>query len=161
MQQTDIHFWSYLSSSQSEKCFRKKAAEKIKTHIQFSFLFQNRAVYGIMWENIVQPDRPQMVIWRMRIACWKPKARNMASEYVIRIAFPLQQQLHERATILLYMYIACLGGPKFQHLYIAARPSWLDCEMSWPCNATCSATCSATFCYSTFNSVINTNNNAT
>jgi hypothetical protein len=23
-----------------------------------------------MWNNIVQPDRPQMTIWRTRIACW-------------------------------------------------------------------------------------------
>ena len=29
-----------------------------------------------MWENIVQPDRSQMTIWRMRITCWVPKATN-------------------------------------------------------------------------------------
>ena len=27
-----------------------------------------------MWENIVEPDRPQTTKWRMRIACWIPKA---------------------------------------------------------------------------------------
>jgi len=27
--------------------------------------FFNRGFCGIMWENIVQPDRPQMKIWRM------------------------------------------------------------------------------------------------
>ena len=27
-------------------------------------------------KNIVQPDRPQMTIWRMRIACWMPKATD-------------------------------------------------------------------------------------
>jgi len=27
-----------------------------------------------LWENIVQPDRPQVAIWRMHIACWMPKA---------------------------------------------------------------------------------------
>jgi len=27
-----------------------------------------------MWENIVERDRPQMTIWRMRIAWWIPKA---------------------------------------------------------------------------------------
>ena len=44
----------------------------------------------------------------MRIACWIPKATNTHSEYVIRVAFPLQQRLHERASVLLYTYIACI-----------------------------------------------------
>ena len=39
-----------------------------------------------------------MTIWRMRIACWIPKATNTHSEYVIRIVFPLQQWLYERAS---------------------------------------------------------------
>jgi len=49
-----------------------------------------------------------MTIWRVRIACWIPKATNRHSEYVILIAFPLQQWLHERASVLRYTYIACL-----------------------------------------------------
>jgi len=39
---------------------------------------------------IVDPGRPQMKIWRMRVACWIPKAMNTHSEYVIHITFPLQ-----------------------------------------------------------------------
>jgi hypothetical protein len=27
-------------------------------------------VMEIMWENIVEPDRPQTAIWRIDIACW-------------------------------------------------------------------------------------------
>jgi len=61
-----------------------------------------------MWENIVQPDRPQLKTWRMRIACWIPKATNTHSKYVTLIAFPLQQWLHELASLLRYTYIACL-----------------------------------------------------
>jgi len=49
-----------------------------------------------------------MTIWRMRIACWIIKATNTYSEYVILIAFPLQQWLHARALILRYTYIDCL-----------------------------------------------------
>ena len=30
----------------------------------------------IMWKNMVEPDRPQMTIWRMRFACSVPKATN-------------------------------------------------------------------------------------
>jgi len=58
--------------------------------------------------NIVEPGRQQMTVRHMRIACWIPKAADRQSEYVILIAFPLQQWLHERATVLRYAYIACL-----------------------------------------------------
>jgi len=44
-----------------------------------------------MWKNIVERGRPQMAIWRMRIAFWVPKATNTHAEYLILIAFPLQQ----------------------------------------------------------------------
>ena len=43
----------------------------------------------------------------MRIARWAPKATNTHSEYVILIAFPLQQRLHERASLLRYTCIGC------------------------------------------------------
>ena len=67
--------------------FQIKFVEKIKTH----FMFSNpppeiRAVYEMMWKNIVQPYMPQMTIWRMRTECWIPKAINTHSEYVILIA---------------------------------------------------------------------------
>ena len=76
--------------------FRTKVVQKIKTHILCSVtFFLGGAVYAKMWQNIVQPDMPQMTTWRMRIACWIPKATNTHSEYVILIAFPLQQCLHD------------------------------------------------------------------
>jgi len=56
-------------------------------------------------KNIVDSRRPQMTIWRMRTACWIPKATNTHSEYVILIAFPQQQWLNKRAFILRYTYI--------------------------------------------------------
>ena len=40
------------------------------------FPLENRAVYGIKWNNMVERGRSQMTIWRMRIACWIPKATN-------------------------------------------------------------------------------------
>jgi len=46
---------------------------------------------------VLDSDRPQMTIWRMRIACWIPKPTNTHSEYIIPIALPLQQWLYERA----------------------------------------------------------------
>jgi len=61
-----------------------------------------------MWKNTVEPDRPQMTIWRMRIACWIPKATNPYSQYVILIAFLPQRLLNERPSTLHFTYFACL-----------------------------------------------------
>jgi hypothetical protein len=65
-------------------------------------------LHEIMWKIIVEPDRQQLKIWRMLIACWIPKAIDTHSQYVTNIAFPRQQCLHERTSILRYTYIACL-----------------------------------------------------
>jgi hypothetical protein len=43
----------------------------------------------------------------MRTACWITKATNRHSELVV-FAFPLQKWLHERASLLHYMYSVCL-----------------------------------------------------
>jgi len=93
-----------------------KTVQKSKTHILCSVNFcRKRAFYKIMYKNILEPERPQKTIWRRRIACWIPKAKNTHSEYVIRITFPSQQWLHESASILRYTYIAhlvCFLSPK-------------------------------------------------
>jgi len=74
-----------------------KVVEKIETQILCSiiFIFEKSTIYEIMLKNTVDLDKPQMTIWRMRIACWIPKATDTHSEYVIFIAFPLQQWLHK------------------------------------------------------------------
>jgi len=79
--------------------FQTKVSEKIKTHFIFFFFF-NSVVYEITWKNIVQPGRPQQTTWCMRVALWIPKATNTQSEYVILIDYPLQQWVHERASVL-------------------------------------------------------------
>jgi hypothetical protein len=89
--------------------FQTKIVEEIKTYILYStipLLPEKRAVYEIMWKNIVETGRPQVTIWCMRVACWIPKAKNTQSEYVILIDFPLQHWLHERASALRYTYTA-------------------------------------------------------
>jgi len=48
-----------------------------------------------------------MTIWHMRSTCWTPNAPDSHSEYVIFIAVPLQQWLHERASML-RLYVHCL-----------------------------------------------------
>ena len=84
-----------------------KFVEQIKTHVLYSLtFFLIHTVYDIMRKDTVVTDRSQMVIcvtvWRMCIAFWIPTATNTYSEYLILTAFPLQQWLHESATILRY-----------------------------------------------------------
>jgi hypothetical protein len=72
------------------------------------FFSENRALYEKMWKCTVEPDETQMTIRRMRIPCWILKAKNTHAEYVILTAFPRQQWLHERASVLRF-YVDCLS----------------------------------------------------
>jgi hypothetical protein len=49
-------------------------------------------------KNILKPDRPQIITWRMRFACWIKKATNTLAEYVIFTALPLGHLLLESAS---------------------------------------------------------------
>jgi len=49
-----------------------------------------------------------MAACRMRKTFWINKDTDTNSEYVIFFPFPLQQWLHERASMLRYTYIDCL-----------------------------------------------------
>ena len=63
----------------------KSCRENQNTHFVFSniFFLKNRAVYEIMWgKNTTERGKPQMTIWRMRIACWIPKATNTRIQVV-------------------------------------------------------------------------------
>jgi hypothetical protein len=54
--------------------------ENHNPHFMFNNSFsENRAFYEIMWKNMVEPDRPQITIWHMRIACWITKATETYS----------------------------------------------------------------------------------
>jgi hypothetical protein len=97
--------------------FQTSVVEKIKEHVFLNLSFENRAVYEIIWKNSVEPGRPQMTVWRMRIACWIPKPTNTNSDCVILIAFPLQQWLHERASKLRSTHISCLVASSQQRMH--------------------------------------------
>ena len=77
-----------LNSSYNEKCFRQNLYKKSQHKFNVQYLFsESRTFCEIMRKNIADPVRPHVTIWRMRIACWKPKANNILSEYVILITF--------------------------------------------------------------------------
>jgi len=85
--------------------------ENRNTHFMLSNFFQKKCAFDeIKWKNFVKPGSPQITKWRMHIACWIPKATNTRSEFVILIAFTLQQRWHEGASILssIMQHVACL-----------------------------------------------------
>jgi len=71
----------------------------------FNKFFPSKIVYDIMYSQRGSID--DKIIRRMRYAGCIPKATNTLSEYIIFIAFTLQQLLHERASVLCSTYIVC------------------------------------------------------
>jgi hypothetical protein len=69
--------------------FQREFVEKNSdAHFIFNkFCFENRAVYAITWKSLVEPDRTQIILWRMRSACRIPKATVTHSGYVIHIYY--------------------------------------------------------------------------
>ena len=61
---------------------------------------------------MLEPERPQMTIWSMYIACWIPKPTNTHSECIILIAFVRQHWFRETALIL-RPYLHCLSCCKY------------------------------------------------
>jgi hypothetical protein len=91
--------------------FQTKVVQKIKTHILCSVTFSRKSCR--LWDNVekygtVRQATDDNIIRRMRIACWITNATDTHSQYVILTAFPPQQWLRERPSILRYIYIACL-----------------------------------------------------
>jgi len=70
----------------------------------FSF---NRALYEIMLKNIVERDRSQMTLRRIRIEWRKTKATNTHSEYVILMLFHCSNGCTNAPQCYVYTYIAC------------------------------------------------------
>jgi hypothetical protein len=107
---TNIHLQLYLAQFFLEwGMFQKKICRETQnSHFISNIFFLNRAVYEIMWKNIVQLDKTQMTIWYMLTECRKTKVTNKHSEYVIIIVFTLQQWLHECASLLRCTFIVCL-----------------------------------------------------
>ena len=68
-----------------------------------------------MLKNILETYSPQMT-WRMRIACWLPKAANTQSEYAILIAF-FTATIVARTRLNATLYVHCLSCQISQQPY--------------------------------------------
>ena len=104
--------------------FQKNVVE-IKAHILCSVTFSIKSCRlrnNVYKYGTARQATDDIVIGRMRVACYVTKSINTHSEYVIPIAFPLQQWLHERASILRCTYVARLVSK-----LIRASASQVEC----------------------------------
>jgi hypothetical protein len=77
----------------------------------FNNFSKNHAIYEIMWENMIQPDRPQMTILYSTCAlcaCWITKGTDMQLEYVILTAFPQQQWYANTPQYFVCTFMPCI-----------------------------------------------------
>jgi hypothetical protein len=75
-------------------------------NVSYKSCRENLAAYEIVSKNSLERGRPQMTIWRMRIACWITKTTNTHTQNTqYLLFFLLQQWLHERVSLLRYVYI--------------------------------------------------------
>ena len=71
----------------------------------------------LAWSAVPQPTAPPRVPYEnmvhAHITCGIPNATNTHSQYLILTAFPLQQFLQERDSVLCYMYTVCTIAHRF------------------------------------------------
>ena len=85
----------------------KSCRENQNTHFMFNNLFTKIVPFTTYVEKYCRAGKAtgDNIIRRMRFACWIIKTTDIRSDYVICIAYPLQQWLRERASVLrLYVH---------------------------------------------------------
>jgi hypothetical protein len=108
----DIFYHISFISSFDEKHFRQKLQRKSKGTFCVQYLFfLNRTVYEIKWINILERARPQMTIWRTRVACWTPRATDVLC--VWRNFFLLQANTFVPARLLFCTNLAVNKGTPY------------------------------------------------
>jgi hypothetical protein len=146
---TYAHLWQCHSAFFSEwEIFQTTVVERFKTHILCSITFfspENLAVYEMIWKS-------DNVTRRMRFVCWINRATHTHTQniyiYIILIAFPRQQWLRERASLLRYTYIACLVS-SIDPLSYQTFPWHCVTESVAQCHGVCQAWRLPTFATST------------
>jgi hypothetical protein len=95
------HQCIFFIISRSVSLRTKNVSDKLcrgnqNTHFMFRNFFLNCAVYEIILKNLVDPHRPQMIIRRMRFACWVSKVTHTHTH----------TQTHTQYVI--FLYVHCL-----------------------------------------------------
>jgi hypothetical protein len=106
----NIRFCLYLTQFflEWEMFHTKSCRANQNTHFMLNSFFRKLCIYEIMWKNNVGRSRPRMTCraCAMDAGYFSYTHTNTRSGYVILNAFPLQQRLHEHASMLCYTYIA-------------------------------------------------------
>jgi len=118
------HFWSYLAQFFSEReTFQTDVVEKIKTHsVSIIFTPENNPDFEMVWKIIVQPDRPQMPIWRMLTTCCITKSYKQTLRICNIIAFSTATMVG-RTRPIVKLYVQCLSCPYNEKQLLPQSPS--------------------------------------
>jgi hypothetical protein len=101
-----VHLWQYVAEFFIEWAVSYKICrENQNTHL-YSITFLRKSCR--LWDNMEKYGIARQYIQHICIACWITKATDTHSEYVILTAFPWQQWLRERASVLC-LYEHCLS----------------------------------------------------
>jgi len=113
-----VHIWQDLAEFCLELemffvfFFHTNLSTNQNTHFKFSnvlFPPENRAVCEIVWKNMVQPVRPQMTWWRMRIACWMTGCRHALRMVKIYCFSTATMTMRKRLSVTLHAHcLSCL-----------------------------------------------------
>jgi hypothetical protein len=99
---TDIHIWLYLAQFFLDEKYEKSGNSCRGKQNTFydQYFFLRKSCH--LWDNVkkyCKPDRPKRTTWRMRIACWIPKA----------IQTQIQNMLH---LLLFHCNNGCTNAPQ-------------------------------------------------
>ena len=90
-----------------------------------NFFPENRAVYEIMWKNVVKEGRPQMTTWRRCIACWVTKATNTIRMCNTHYFSTVTMVARTRVNVTLYVHcLSCYSITKSDYIHLL----WLFCN---------------------------------
>jgi hypothetical protein len=138
---TNTYTWSYLALTMRHFS-DKSRKENQNTLLCPIYFFSPKIVPLMRWcgKNIVDPDRPQMTIWRMCFACWITKATNARSEYETLIFHRNSGYANALSATLRLHYPSCfvynihwLGLTMEELFYVRYELNdYLRCMLIWP-----------------------------
>jgi hypothetical protein len=121
----DVHVWLYVVQFfLAWEMFQTKVIEKNAPFIfsnRPSPPHENRAVYEIMWKNMVEPGRPQMAIWHMHAGCLRLHTHTLR---VCNNCFSTAA-LVTRTCLGVALYVRCMSCWKLQAIRILFGWSFL------------------------------------
>ena len=95
----------------------KICAENQNTHVMFNNIFFRKScpLFDNVKKKIVELTRPQTTIWRMRVPCGIPKAKNI-TQNLQYLSFSTAKVV-ERTCLIVRIYIHCLSWYIFYGLW--------------------------------------------